>query len=67
MLAHHGHLRCDHLSLKRACQLLRLREPKSEFGYPSLFIALEARNLHLHRYPSRHLRHQHRHRFTLIP
>jgi hypothetical protein len=51
-LAHHGHLRRDHLSLKRGCQLLRLREPKSQVGYPSLFIALEARILHLRRYPA---------------
>jgi hypothetical protein len=58
MLAHHGHLRRDHLNLKRGCQLLRLREPKAKFGYPSLFIALEACNLHLRRYPSRQLRHQ---------
>jgi hypothetical protein len=34
-LAHHDHLRRDHLSLKRGCQLLRLREPKSKVGYPA--------------------------------
>jgi hypothetical protein len=58
MLAHHGHLRRNHLRLKRGCQLLRLHEPKAKFGYPSLFIALEACNLHFRRYPSRQLRHQ---------
>jgi hypothetical protein len=73
MLAHHAHLRWDHLRLERRCQLLRLREPEPEVGQASLFIALAAGNLHLRRqtrlqfrnqlHSPNHLRHQ----LTLVP
>src|SRR5271157_2007971 len=72
-LAHHGHLRRDHLRLKRGCELLRLREPEPELGYASLFIALEACDLHLRRQARLQFRHQlHspnqlRHRLILVP
>jgi hypothetical protein len=42
LLAHHSHLRWHDLSLKRRCELLRLREPKPKFRYASLLIALDA-------------------------
>jgi hypothetical protein len=46
-LAQHGHLRRDHLSLERRCELLCLGKPEPEVGQARLFIALEARDLHL--------------------
>ena len=48
-LAHHGHLRRDHLSLEGRCELLRLGKPEPEVGQAGLFIALEACDLHLRR------------------
>jgi len=48
-LAHHGHLRRDHLRMERRCELLRLGKPEPKVGQAGLFIALEACNLHLPR------------------
>jgi len=48
-LAHHGHLRRDHLRMERRCELLRLGKPEPEVGQAGLFIGLEACNLHLRR------------------
>jgi hypothetical protein len=72
-LAHHGHLRRDHLRLNRGGQLLRLREPEPELRQASLLIALEACNLHLRRQARLQLRnqlhppHQLRHQLNLAP
>ena len=72
-LPHHGHLRRDHLGLKRRCELLRLREPEPELGQAGMLIALEAGDLHLRRQAGFQFRHQlhppHQlwHRLTLVP
>src|SRR5271166_815649 len=71
--AHNGHLRRDHLGLKRRCELLRLREPEPEVGQAGLLIALEAGDLHLRRQARLQFRNQlHspnqlRHQLTLVP
>ena len=71
--AHHSYLRRDHLCLERRRELLRLRKPQPKVGQASLFIALQAPDLHFRRQARLPLRnqlqppHQLRHQLTLVP
>jgi hypothetical protein len=72
-LAHHRHLRRDHIRLECGGELLRLRQTQTKVGQANLFVALEARKFPLRRQArlqlcnQLHPPHQLRHQLTLVP